>query len=155
MGRRSVTLAPLAEEGLSRPRLPHHHGPLPGRSKCAAERQARAPCSCFSLKTKALRSAGGQPTGSLRAVPRAGRASEHQGLQVGLSWEVPSWEVPPSVMKAAPLAAPGVPRVPVGGRSSAQGQAGEQGSQALPGSRAGGRLKTRWPRFSAELSGSA
>lgn len=109
MGRRSVTLAPLAEEGLSRPRLPHHHGPLPGRSKCAAERQARAPCSCFSLKTKALRSAGGQPTGSLRAVPRAGRASEHQGLQVGLSWEVPSWEVPPSVMKAAPLAAPESP----------------------------------------------
>lgn len=154
MGRRSVTLAPLAEEGLSRPRLPHHHGPLPGRSKCAAERQARAPCSCFS-ENKGTE-VSGRPAHRLPARSATGWPSFRTPRTPG--WPElggPELGGPPVCNEGSSSGSTGVPRVPVGGRSSAQGQAGEQGSQALPGSRAGGRLKTRWPRFSAELSGSA
>lgn len=40
-----------------------------------------------------------------------------------------------------------------GGQAVRKAEQEKQGSQALPGSRAGGRLRTRWTHFSATLFG--
>lgn len=103
----------------------------------------------LSENKKALRSAGGQPASSQSTTPWAGLGFRAQRTPRGLSWEVP-----PSVLKAAPPAAPGDPSMPQGREEAVQKAEWEkQGSQALPGSPAGGRPRTSWTHFSATLFG--